>query len=167
MAVVGDSRAAPEALVLAEALGAALARAGLSLVCGGRGGVMEAACRGVWAARSSPAHAITLGIMPGTDRSEANSYLDVVLPTGLGLARNTLVALAGDAVVAVGGGTGTLSEVAMAWQHGRPVFALLGAGGWAERLAGTQLDWRRPGERVEGEADPERLVRRIQALLSS
>ncbi len=165
IAVIGDSRAAPEAIALAEALGAALARAGLSLVCGGRTGVMAAACRGLCEARDPGSRAVTIGILPGAGREEANPYVDLVLPTGLGLARNTLVALAGDAVVAIGGGTGTLSEIAMAWQHGRPVFALQGAGGWAERLADQRLDWRRPTDRVEAWSDPERLVERIRCLL--
>ncbi len=119
IAVVGAAACGPEVARLAEAVGRALAEAGATVVTGGRGGVMEAACRG--------AHKLggtTVGILPGADRQEANPYLTVALPTGLGIARNALVVRAADAVIAIAGGFGTLSEVAMALKEGIPVVGL-------------------------------------------
>jgi uncharacterized protein (TIGR00725 family) len=89
------------------------------VVCGGLGGVMEAACRGAKAAGGR-----TLGILPGSDRDAANEWVDLALATGLGEARNALVVRASDALVAVGGGYGTLSEIALGLKSGRPVFGL-------------------------------------------
>jgi uncharacterized protein (TIGR00725 family) len=96
-----------------------VAEAGAVLVCGGLGGVMEAACRG-----AQRAGGLTLGILPGRDRAEANPHVDVAIPTGLGEARNALVVHAADAVVAVAGEYGTLSEIALALQAGIPVVGL-------------------------------------------
>ncbi len=136
-ALVGDSDASEHNLTLAEEAGAMLARLGVTLITGGRGGVMEAASRG--AARAG---GLTVGITPGTDTRAANPWCDVILPTGLGHARNVLTALAGDFVVAVGGGAGTLSELCFAWIHRRPLYVLRGSGGWSDRLAGGPLDHR-------------------------
>jgi uncharacterized protein (TIGR00725 family) len=92
------------------------------LVCGGLGGAMEAACRG-----ASEAGGVTVGILPGDDRSAANRFVEVAIPTGLGEARNALVVRSADALVAVGGGYGTLSEIAFALKAGKPV---IGLGSW-------------------------------------
>jgi uncharacterized protein (TIGR00725 family) len=115
----GADDAVDAELAVAEEVGAAVAAAGCGLVCGGLGGVMEAACRG---ARSRGG--LTVGILPGLDREEANGWVLVGLPTGLGEARNALVVRAADAVVAVGGGWGTLSEIALALKAGLPVVGL-------------------------------------------
>jgi uncharacterized protein (TIGR00725 family) len=104
---------------MAEAVGRGLAEAGATVVCGGLGGVMAAACRGAHAGGG-----LTVGILPGLDRAEANRWVDVAVPTGLGEARNVLVVRAADVVVAVGGGYGTLSEVAFALKTGTPVVGL-------------------------------------------
>ena len=119
---MGGSGADDESCAAAEVIGKALAEGGAIVVTGGRGGVMEAACRGAKAAGG-----LTVGILPGDDRSAANPYLDVALPTGLGEARNVLVVRAADAVVAVGGGYGTLSEIALALKLHKPV---VGLGTW-------------------------------------
>lgn len=105
--------------MLAEAVGRGLAESGATVVCGGLGGVMAAACRGAHAGGG-----LTVGILPGLDRTAANRWVDVAVPTGLGEARNVLVVRAADAVVAVGGGYGTLSEVAFALKTGTPVVGL-------------------------------------------
>lgn len=136
-ALVGDSDASEHNLALAERAGGMLARRGITLVTGGRGGVMEAAARG--AARAG---GLTVGITPGTDASSANPWCSIVLPTGLGHARNVLTALAGDFMVAVGGGAGTLSELCFGWVHGRPLYLLQGSGGWSDRLGRDVLDQR-------------------------
>jgi uncharacterized protein (TIGR00725 family) len=86
------------------------------VVCGGLGGVMEAACRG-----AKEAGGQTVGILPGSDRAAANEFVDVAIPTGLGEARNALVVRAADALIAVGGGYGTLSEIALALKAGKRV----------------------------------------------
>lgn len=119
LAVVGPSRAPVHLADLAREVGAAVAGAGAVLVTGGLGGVMEAACRG---ARS--AGGLTVGLLPGENRSAANPWLDVAIPTGLGEARNALVVRAADAVIAVGGQYGTLSEIALALKAGKPVVGL-------------------------------------------
>ncbi|MEA2221773.1 MAG: hypothetical protein QOH83_149 [Solirubrobacteraceae bacterium] len=109
-------------LAAAEAVGAELARRGAVVVTGGLGGVMEAACRG---ARS--AGGTTLGILPGGDRTAANAFVSVAVATGLGELRNGLVVRCADAVVAIAGGYGTLSEIALALKAGKPV---VGIGTW-------------------------------------
>ena len=117
--MVGPGEASEVELSRAEEAGAAVAEAGAGLVCGGLGGVMEAACRG---ARSRGG--LTLGLLPGLDRDAANGWVVVAVPTGLGEARNALVVRAADAVVAIGGGWGTLSEIALALKTGVPVVAV-------------------------------------------
>jgi uncharacterized protein (TIGR00725 family) len=106
----------------AELVGRELGSRGVVLVCGGLGGVMEAACRG-----AKEAGGLTVGILPGLDRSDANPYVDVVIATGLGEARNALVVNAADALIAVGGGYGTLSEIGLALRAGKRV---VGLGTW-------------------------------------
>jgi uncharacterized protein (TIGR00725 family) len=123
IAIVGPGRAGDAELVAAEEAGAAVAEAGAGLVCGGLGGVMEAACRGARSRRGR-----TLGILPGEDRAEANGWVEIAVATGLGELRNGLVVRASDALVAIGGGHGTLSEIALALKLGR---AVVGLGTWA------------------------------------
>lgn len=119
ISVCGPHDATETELSLAEALGQLIAVAGHALVCGGRGGVMEAACRGAKLAGGA-----TIGILPGYDRDEANRWVDHAICTGLGEARNAVVVASGQAVVAVGGGFGTLSEIGLALKLGRTVVAL-------------------------------------------
>lgn len=119
IAVVGPDSASDDELALAEEIGARLGDAGAVVVTGGLGGVMEAACRGARSRR-----ALTLGILPGDDRADANGWVEIAVATGLGELRNGLVVRASDAVIAVGGGLGTLSEVALALKLGRSVIGL-------------------------------------------
>lgn len=121
VAVIGGSSADEATLRAAEAVGREIARAGAMLVCGGLGGVMEAACRGAAAAGG-----LTIGLLPGTDPAAANPAVQVPIPTGLGHFRNFLVVRAAAGVVALPGGSGTLSEAAMARTLGKPVVALGG-----------------------------------------
>ncbi|HET6439572.1 MAG TPA: TIGR00725 family protein [Anaeromyxobacter sp.] len=141
VAVVGEGDALPgsETWRLAEGLGRALAEAGYVVLTGGLGGVMEAASAGARRAEGRAPGSI-VGLLPGDDPGEGNQYLDLAIPTGLGHLRNALVARA-DAVVAVGGGAGTLSELALAWVSHRMVLAYR-VKGWSGRLAGTRLDER-------------------------
>jgi uncharacterized protein (TIGR00725 family) len=103
----------------AEEVGRLLAERGCTVVCGGRGEVMAAASRGAKSAGGT-----TIGILPGTSRADANEWTDHVVVTGLGHARNAVVAASGDAVIAVGGSYGTLTEIAFARIFGRPVVIL-------------------------------------------
>jgi uncharacterized protein (TIGR00725 family) len=128
----GDGGATADQLESAEQIGRLLAEAGAVVVCGGLGGVMEAVCRG---ARS--AGGLTVGILPGRDRRDANRFVEVAVPTGLGEARNALVVRAADAVVAVGGAYGTLSEIAFALKAGTPV---VGLGTWELARGGERDD---------------------------
>lgn len=131
--VVGPSEATPEEATRAEQVGSALAEAGAILVCGGLGGVMEAACRG---ARS--AGGLTVGLLPGEDRRAANEWVSVAVPTGLGEGRNVLLVRAAQALVAIGGGWGTLSEIALALRDGKPV---VGLDTWIPMRDGADGPW--------------------------
>ncbi len=122
VAVVGPSTATAEEATTAEAVGRLLAARGAVVVCGGLGGVMEAVARG-----AAGAGGTVVGLLPGTDRRDANAHLTVAIATGLGEMRNPLVVRAADAVIAVGGAYGTLSEVAFALRTGVPV---VGIGTW-------------------------------------
>lgn len=132
IAVVGGGNAPLSERELARKVGRGLAEAGVVLVCGGLGGAMEAACEG-----AHEGGGLTVGILPGTQRLDANAYVDVALPTGIGEARNALVVGAADAVIAVGGEFGTLSEIALALATGVPV---VGLGTWELARAGKQTD---------------------------
>lgn len=132
IAVVGGSDASDQVIAVAEAVGAALASAGATVVCGGLGGAMAAACRGAKSAGGS-----TVGFLPGRDPSTANPWVDVVIPTGLGEARNALVVRSAGAVIAVGGGYGTLSEIALALRAGTPV---IGIGTWSLNRPDGEVD---------------------------
>lgn len=117
--VIGGGTCSPEIYEIAQEVGRKIAQNGFSLVCGGLGGVMEAACRG---ARETGG--TTIGILPTTNKEDANPYCDLVIPTGLGHARNVLVVHASDALIAVDGEAGTLSEIAIALKVGKPIVGL-------------------------------------------
>jgi uncharacterized protein (TIGR00725 family) len=119
VAVVGAAVCDAETAAAARAVGRELAHKGAVLVCGGRGGVMEAACRG-----AKDEDGITVGVLPGDERGEANAYVDLEVVTGIGEARNAIVVRTADAVIAIGGGYGTLSEIGLALKMGRPVVGL-------------------------------------------
>jgi uncharacterized protein (TIGR00725 family) len=122
VAVIGPSEATADEVARAEAVGRLLAERGAVVVCGGLGGVMEAVSRG-----AAGAGGMVLGILPGTERADANEHVTVALATGMGEMRNALVVRAADAVIAVGGAYGTLSEIAFALRTGVPV---VGIGTW-------------------------------------
>jgi uncharacterized protein (TIGR00725 family) len=120
--VIGPRAASGEQLATAQVIGAGLARMGLAVVCGGREGVMEAVAGGVAKERG-----VSIGLLPEPDARAANPHLSVVLSTGLGEARNAIIARASFCLVAIGDSYGTLSEVALALQFGKAVFGLAGA----------------------------------------
>jgi len=118
--VIGESVFSdPAHEALAEEVGRRVAEAGAALICGGLSGVMEAACRGAQRAGGR-----TIGIVPGTDRAEANPFVEVAVATGMGQTRNAIIVLTADVLIAIGGGFGTLSEIGLALRHGKPVVGL-------------------------------------------
>lgn len=119
IAVIGDSACSAEEAKLAEAVGEGLAQQGATIVCGGLGGVMEAVCRG---AREKGG--MTIGVLPGEDINMANQWVDIPIATGVGYARNMAVVKSAQAVIAIGGNYGTLSEIAYALKSDIPVIGL-------------------------------------------
>ena len=119
ISIVGGREASRELLLEAQKLGRLIARSGYGIVCGGMGGIMEAAARGC-----KEEGGLTVGILMHDDPKFANPFIDVAIPTGLGIARNLLVVRAGEVVIAIDGRYGTLSEIALALQLGKPVIGL-------------------------------------------
>jgi uncharacterized protein (TIGR00725 family) len=150
VSVIGPGEATAEQESDAETVGRLLAGAGAIVVCGGRGGVMAAACRGAAAEGG-----VTVGLLPDADRLHANPFLTVSIPTGMGELRNGLVARAGDAVIAIAGEFGTLSEIGFALKLGRPV---VGLGTWELARGGVEV------RAIEPAGDPQDAVARALAL---
>ena len=119
IAVLGGRVESEDILEVAEEIGRLIAEKGAALVCGGMGGVMEAACKG-----AKSADGLTVGILPVTDAKLGNAYLDVIIPTGMGDARNAMILNSVQGAIAVGGKYGTLSEIAYALQRNLPVVSL-------------------------------------------
>lgn len=119
IAVIGGHSCTPEVEYLAEELGKKLAKVVDYLACGGLSGVMKAVCKGFKAGNG-----VTIGLIPSYDKKDANEFVDIVMPTGLGLARNVLVVKSADVVIALAGEAGTLSEIAYCLQFGIPVIGL-------------------------------------------
>ncbi len=122
IAVIGGRKVEKSLLQEAEGVGKLLAKRGAILVCGGLGGVMEAVSRGMRAEGG-----LTVGILPQDHKGKANAFVDIPIATGLGIGRNVIIARAADAVIAIGGEYGTLSEIAFSLQMGKPV---VGIGTW-------------------------------------
>ncbi|MCM8786919.1 MAG: TIGR00725 family protein [Candidatus Omnitrophica bacterium] len=119
IAVIGGHRCSKKHYEIAKKLGSLIAKEGWILICGGREGIMEAVCLG-----AKKAGGVSVGILPSFDGSDANKYLDIKIPTGLGYARNILVVRAADVVVAIDGNYGTLSEIAFALNEGKPILGI-------------------------------------------
>ena len=119
IAVIGGGQCSKEESAIAEAVGRELAKRGVVVVCGGLGGVMEAVCKG-----ATSAGGLTVGILPGEMRQQANPYVRIPIVTGIGFARNVAVVKSAQAVIAIGGAYGTLSEISHALQAGVPVIGL-------------------------------------------
>jgi len=132
IALCGPGQANDQEVAWAEQVGRLVAQAGAVLVCGGLGGVMDAAARG-----AESVGGISVGLLPGEERDEAGPHLTVAVPTGLGEARNALVVRAADAVIAISGEFGTLSEIALALKMGKPV---VGLSTWELAKGGRPVD---------------------------
>ncbi len=136
--VIGASSPSALESQIAYETGKLVAKHNCILVNGGLSGIMEESARG-----AKDAGGIVVGILPSMNFSDANSFADVVIPSGLGHIRNIINILSGDIIIAIGGGAGTLSEITFAWIYGKTIIACSYAGGWAEKLAGTKIDDRR------------------------
>ncbi|MFQ6135317.1 MAG: TIGR00725 family protein [Nitrososphaerales archaeon] len=135
IAVIGSAEeVSPEVERMAEEVGRGIARRGAVLISGGRGGVMEASCRG-----AKKENGLVVGILP-MSRDQANRYVDVAIATGMGDARNVLNVNSADAVISICGGAGTLSEIGLALKAGKKVVALKPSGGVSSMLAGRSID---------------------------
>lgn len=140
-------------------VGAEVAKRGALLLTGGFGGVMEAASQG-----ANEAGGFVIGIIPQDNKSEANPFCDAVIATGIGFARDFVTANSADAIIVVGGGAGTMIEIAAAYQKRIPIIAIQGTGGVADRLVGTYIDDRKV-ELILGEKTPEEAVKIAFLLL--
>jgi len=151
----------PEVAKIAYETGAEVAKSGAVLITGGMEGVMEAACHG-----AKDAGGLTVGIIPQSDPSFANQYCDIVIPSGMGLARDFLNALSGDGVIIIGGGSGTLSETCAAYMHKKPIVAIKNSGGIAEKYADQYLDHRK-SVLIIGVSSPQEAVKVILEKIRS
>ncbi len=169
IAVIGQGRRPgepplpPHVKQAAYRVGQAIARHGAILVCGGLGGVMEAAAHGVY-----DAGGVSIGFLPGMDRGAANPYLTYVFPTGMGTLRNYLIIRSAHAAILIAGGVGTLQEATIAYDHRVPVVLLRGTGGWADRLPAILVDAafldERRLTRFYQTTDPEEAVSLVMSL---
>ncbi|MEK7284491.1 MAG: TIGR00725 family protein [Chloroflexota bacterium] len=129
-----DDPVSPRALAAAEEVGRLIAERGAVVVSGGLSGVMEAVSRG-----AKQAGGLVIGILPGSDKRDANPYIDIAITTGMGWMRNTLTVRAADAVIMISGGIGTLNELTVAYED-KPTVILEGTGGWADRMRQVAYD---------------------------
>lgn len=157
--VIGNYDATPEQFELGVQVGELLASLDLITITGGRTGLMEAVAKGAFEAGG-----MTVGILPSEDMNDGNNFNTVTIPSGIGYARNSMNVLAADAVIAIGGAAGTLSEMAFAWSYRRPIISFVGGGGWADALAGKQLDHRHE-EPVDAAHDLEELKAHLVRIL--
>jgi len=151
----------PELDKVAYETGMEIAKSGSVLVTGGLGGVMKAASHG-----AKDAGGLTVGIIPQNDPSFANEYCDIVIPSGIGLARDFLNALSADGVIIIGGGSGTLSETCAAYMHKKPIVAIKTTGGIAEKYADQYLDHRQ-NVLIIGVSSPKEAVKVILGKITS
>ncbi len=159
ISIIGASKIDKKIEKLAIEVGKLLAKNGFAIACGGLTGVMEAVCRG-----AKEEGGFTIGIIPQKEKSAANAYVDLAIPVPFSQARNIVVVLTGDLVVAIGGKAGTLTEMALAWIYGKQVIALTGIEGWSSTLAGKAIDDRRP-DKIYPANSPEEIVQKVQELL--
>ena len=165
ISIIGSASGPDPLMQLARELGEAVVDQGWRIVCGGLAGVMQAAAEGAQSSAEATG-ADVIGVLPTLDPSTANPCVDIVIPTGMQVARNAIVVAAGDVVIALGGGSGTLSELALAWQMYKPVIALSTQGGWAAELAGRTLDGRRD-DSIHAAHSVEQAIAQTRELLAN
>lgn len=146
---------------IAYDVGSEVAKTGAILITGGLGGVMKAASKGAFEAGG-----ISVGILPQNDFSFANEFCDIVIPSGMGLTRDFLNALSADGIIIVGGGSGTLSEICAAYMHRKPMVAIKGTGGSAEKYVDDYLDHRK-NVKIIGVDTAQAAVKKILELITA
>ena len=156
-----DNGCTPEHEKVAYEVGFEIAKSDCVLITGGLGGVMKAACHG-----SHDANGLAIGIIPQNDPSFANEYCDVVIPTGIGLTRDFLNALSADGIIIVGGGSGTLSEICAEKKKKKPMVAIRGTGGVAEKYVDDYIDHRK-NVKIIGVDSPKDAVKTILDLITA
>lgn len=133
-------------------IGRLLAKNDYTISCGGLFGAMEAVCKG-----AKQENGLTIGIIPYKDKSAANDYIDIAIPVPFSQGRNLIVVLSGDAVIAIGGKAGTLSEMCFAWIYQKPIIALSSVPGWSSKMANKKIDDRR-ADQIYGAETPEEVI---------
>jgi len=161
--IVGNNEngSTPELEKIAYETGMEVAKSGSVLLSGGLGGVMKAACHG-----AKDGGGLTIGIIPQNDASFANEYCDIVIPSGIGLARDFLTALASDGVIIIGGASGTLSETCAAYMHKKPIVAIKNTGGIADKYADQYMDHRQQ-VKIIGVNSPKEAVQTLLGKINS
>jgi uncharacterized protein (TIGR00725 family) len=161
--IIGNNQSGttPELEKIAYETGGEVAKSGAVLVTGGLDGVMKAASHG-----AKDAGGLTIGIIPQDNPSFANEYCDIVIPSGMGLARDFLNALSADGVIIIGGGSGTLSETCAAYMYKKPIVAIKNSGGVAEKYADQYLDYRK-SVLIIGVSSPKEAVNTILEKINS
>ncbi len=161
ISVIGDSNATDTTYNISREVGRILIDNGYAIQCGGLGGIMKGVCEG---AKMSPSYSYgcTIAITPSYDRTEVNAFADIVIPTGLGLMRNGTVVNA-DAIIVIGGGAGTLSEMALAWSMFKLIISFDNIEGWGKELSNKRIDHRNrypsiPEDCVYGISTPEQMI---------
>lgn len=135
------SQCSKELYAFSYNLGLLLGKKGNTIINGGMQGTMEAVSKGVQDSNNKKSKVV--GILPFDNKDKANKYLDIIIPTGIGFARNSVIVLSSDILIALGGGAGTLNEISYAWQFGKKVFCYTGTEGWSKKLANQNLDSRK------------------------
>lgn len=158
VSVIGASEISKEIRDKTIEIGKLIAKYNYAIACGGLSGVMEAVCKG-----AKENGGFTIGIIPSTDKSIANKYIDLVIPCPFSQARNILVVLTGDVCLAISGKAGTLSEISFAWIYLKPIVALTNVEGWSSKIANQKLDDRR-SDRIYGVKTPQEAIEKINEL---
>ena len=144
---------------IAEKLGNLIAKENFVLVCGGLFGVMEAVCKG-----AKSVNGFTIGFIPSLDKKSANRYVDLIIPTGMGEARNLILVSTVDVVITIAGESGTLSEIAFAWKMSKPIISLNTTGGWSTKLADKKIDNKR-NDKIYSAKTPNDAIEILKNLL--
>lgn len=159
--IIGDSSEIEENNKIAYEVGCYIAKKGWILICGGKEGVMNAASKG-----AIENNGIVVAILPDNDINAGNPYKTISIATGIGYARNSINVLSGDIIISIGGGSGTLSEIAYAWAYNKPIIAFKNSIGWSKELSGKALDNRR-NDFIIGVSSIEELDIEINRIISN
>ncbi len=146
---------------IAEKLGYLIAKENFILVCGGLYGIMEQVCKG-----AKSADGFTIGFIPSLDKRNANHYVDLIIPTGMGEARNLILVSTADVIITIAGDSGTLSEIAFAWKMSKPIISLSSTGGWSTKLADKKIDNKRK-DKIYSAQTPEDAIKILKNILKT